>query len=347
MPARTQPLPADVNELLERLQSHGCLDAPLPVPSARVVQVPLERVFETTAHRRESVTLLRVECGRGRGEAFVHERSGWTMSQCLEIIRAIDPARISLFSILALPASPARNALSAAALDHHCKMQERRAWELLGKPKPSGVTSMVTMSRAESAAECAARYPGFRQFKIKAGPEDVVERVTAIRHAIPDARILVDGNEGWTPAEVRASAEQLHSLGVFCLEQPVPSHLEHELAGASLPVPLCADESIQGEPTRVELEAAAEIYSLVNLKLDKSGGLISALDTMALAKSAGLGVLVGCMVSTSLAIAPALIAAAEADYADLDGPLHLPKDETPALRYSEGVLSVPEPSLWG
>ena len=180
--------------------------------------------------------------------------------------------------------------------------------------------------------------------KPKVTGEGDVERVAAVRENAPGARLIVDANEGWRPDLVAPLGTELARLGVELIEQPLPAGDDAILAELDRPVPVCADESCH---TRTDLDALVGRYDVVNIKLDKTGGLTEALALRRAARAAGLGVMVGCMVATSLAIAPAVLVAQDADFVDLDGPLLLRRDRAHGLRYAGSTVHPPEPALWG
>ena len=180
--------------------------------------------------------------------------------------------------------------------------------------------------------------------KIKLNNDRPVERIAAIRQARPDARLVVDVNQGWSFDELQRFAPQLHELGVEFIEQPLPRSGDDELENYESPVPLCADESCL---TLDELEQAASRYQIINIKLDKTGGLTHALELASAIKKAGLGIMVGSMCGSSLAMAPHHVVAQLADYADIDGPLLMKNDRFGGLVYDRGMVSVPEKRFWG
>jgi L-alanine-DL-glutamate epimerase-like enolase superfamily enzyme len=191
------------------------------------------------------------------------------------------------------------------------------------------------------AARAQARRP---MLKLKIGHADDLEAVAAVRAAAPRTRLIVDANEALSFADLRRLAPEFARLEVRLLEQPLPAGEDAELEGYESPVPLCADESLH---TRAELAACAGRYALVNVKLDKGGGLTEALALAAEARARGLGLMVGCMVATSLAMAPALILAQGAEVVDLDGPLLLARDREPGLAITGSLIEPPSPELWG
>jgi L-alanine-DL-glutamate epimerase-like enolase superfamily enzyme len=193
-------------------------------------------------------------------------------------------------------------------------------------------------------AEAARAAAGRPILKLKLGGEGDLERVAAVRAAAPDARLIVDANEAWTPGIYRATAPALAGLGVELIEQPFPADRDAWLDGLERPVPLCADESCHDAAS---LAALAGRYDVVNLKLDKTGGLTEALKAAMLAEELGLGLMVGCMVATSLAMAPAVLLAQLGRWCDLDGPLLLARDRDPGLTYRGSLVDPPPPALWG
>jgi L-alanine-DL-glutamate epimerase-like enolase superfamily enzyme len=223
----------------------------------------------------------------------------------------------------------------------------RRPWQLAGLSEPAPVATAFTLSLAAPAemgraARDAAAMP-LLKLKLGGGAEDV-ERVRQVRANAPDARLIVDANEGWTIAQLAALAPELAALGVALIEQPLPAGQDAALAEFRSPVPLGADESCHG------IEGLAQLkhrYDVVNIKLDKTGGLTAALALKEAAQEAGLGIMVGCMVATSLAMAPAFLLAQGADFVDLDGPLLLARDRVPGIAYDGAFMSPPPSALWG
>jgi len=198
-------------------------------------------------------------------------------------------------------------------------------------------------SPEEMAAKArkAAHHP---LLKLKLGGAGDADRLAAVRAGRPEARLIVDANEGWRPADLVPLLEACARAGVELIEQPLPADDDAVLAQIARPVPVCADESLH---TRADLARLAGRYDAVNVKLDKTGGLTEALALAADARAHGLTIMVGCMVSTSLAMAPAMLVAQGADFVDLDGPLLLARDREPALAYDGSIVSGPAPELWG
>jgi L-alanine-DL-glutamate epimerase-like enolase superfamily enzyme len=287
----------------------------------------------------------------GRGECVPYARYGETVDGVVAAIQAVAGAiaagtdRQALQD--ALPAGAARNALDCAFWDLEAKRAGLRAWELAGLPPPPPLPVAATLSldaperMAAAAADAVGRGAGL--LKLKVGAEAVLERVEAVRAAAPGARLIVDANEGWTFPHLERLLDPLHALGVEMIEQPLPAGSDGALAGLASPVVLRADESFHSER---DLDRVGG-YGMVNVKLDKTGGLTAALPLLAAARARGLAVMAGCMVSTSLAMAPATLLGQGAAIVDLDGPLWLAQDREPALRYHRGLVYPPERALWG
>ena len=245
-----------------------------------------------------------------------------------------------------LPAGPARNALDCALWDLEAKRCGRRAWELAGVTLNSPLTTAYTISLGSPAAMAleAARNRDRPLLKVKLGRRQSLPIVEAVRDAAPDARLIVDVNGAWSIDDLRRLAGPLATLGVELIEQPLPAGEDAALATYHGPVPLCADESCLDTSS---LSTLSPGYSYINIKLDKTGGLTEALRLAEAARSRSLGIMVGCMNGTSLAIAPAMVVGALAALCDLDGPLLLERDRTPGLRYENSLLRVPTPDIWG
>jgi L-alanine-DL-glutamate epimerase-like enolase superfamily enzyme len=287
----------------------------------------------------------------GRGEGGPNARYDETPAGVVARIAAMADAVAGGLDRMALqdamPPGAARNALDCAFWDLEAKRAGVPAWRLAGlAAAPLPVLTAFTLSLGEPAAmEAAARRHAARPLlKIKlTGPGDL-DRVRAVRAGAPAARLIVDANEAWTAADYDTLAPQLAALGVELIEQPLPQRDDAALAGRARPVPVCADESCRD---RASLAGLAGRYDLVNIKLDKTGGLTEALATARAARAAGFGVMVGCMVGTSLAMAPALLVAQDAAFADLDGPLLLAEDREPALPVAGSLIGPCPPELWG
>jgi L-alanine-DL-glutamate epimerase-like enolase superfamily enzyme len=288
----------------------------------------------------------------GRGECVPYARYGESVESVLNEIQALRAEVENGLSREALqerlPAGAARNALDCALIDLAAKNSGRPAYELLGLVGPVPVRTAFTLSldspaaMGQAAARAAAK--GFSLLKLKIAGAGDLERVEAVRDAAPSARLIVDANEGWTRDDLATLTPHLARLGVGLIEQPLKADEDELLADFQSPVPLCADESCH---TRADLPRLTGRYSHINIKLDKAGGLTEALALAREAQSQGLRLMVGCMVSTSLAMAPASLLAAMAEFTDLDGPLLLAKDRAPGMTYEGDLLYPARRELWG
>ncbi len=317
--------------------------------SARVETWPIEGAFNISrgAKREAVVVVAEVTDGQvtGRGECVPYARYGETPEGVLAQIRA---ARAENRAQLMrdMPPGAARNALDCALWDFEAKARDTRAATLAGAGDMQPVLTAYTIS-LDTPAEMAARAAeasGFPLLKVKLGGDGDAERLRAIRTARPTARLIADANEGWTPDTVAGLLDVCAETHVELVEQPLPAGQDAILAGMRRPVPVCADESTH---TSADLAALAGRYDAVNIKLDKAGGLTEALAMAREARALGLKIMVGCMVATSLAMAPALILAQDADWVDLDGPLLLARDRVPGLVCTNAFLLPPPHSLWG
>ncbi|SMF38244.1 L-alanine-DL-glutamate epimerase [Tistlia consotensis] len=305
----------------------------------------------TKTHAQPVVATLSDGGQRGRGECVPYARYGETIESVLQQIEGLRPAieagrldRQGLQSLL--PAGAARNALDCAFWDLEAKRAGRPAWALAGLAEPGPVTTAYTLSldTPEKMGRQAAANATRPLLKLKlAGPEDL-ERVRAVRANALASTIVVDANEGWTVEHYNRLAPALKDLGVAMIEQPFPAGEDAVLHDLERPVPLCADESCHDAST---LDGLVGKYDIVNLKLDKTGGLTEGLKLKARAAELGFELMVGCMVATSLAMAPALLLAQGAKVVDLDGPLLLAEDREPPLRFEGSTVFPAEPALWG
>ncbi|MGE7369360.1 N-acetyl-D-Glu racemase DgcA [Neorhizobium sp. NPDC001467] len=286
----------------------------------------------------------------GRGECVPYRRYGETIDGVFEAIRAMAPAieqgmdRLSLRR--EMKSGAARNAIDCALFDLEAKSGGARVATLLGMADPAPVVTCYTISLADPAtmATQVAANAHRPLLKIKLGTENDADRIRAVRAAAPNARIVVDANEGWTPANIEHHLAVAAQANIELIEQPLPVGKDSILNGISRKVSICADESVHSTD---DLLALRDRYDAVNIKLDKSGGLTEGLLMKAEAKRLGFKIMVGCMVGTSLAMAPAVLLAQGCDYADLDGPLLLARDRVPGLRYDGSLVSAPQPELWG
>lgn len=287
---------------------------------------------------------------KGRGEAMAVYYRGESLASMEEQIRTalspLDtiPTREELLTLM--PAGAARFAVDSALWDIEAKRSGRRAWELAGLSALAPVETDLTIGvdSADVMASNAAAASQIRKFKLKLNGEGDLERVMAVREARPDAQITVDPNQSWSIAMMEAILPELARLGVKLVEQPLPVGKDEFLSGYRSPVPLCADESCQ---TAADLPALVGKYSYVNIKLEKTGGLTAALMLASEAKSAGFELMVGCMGGSSLSMVPGMIIAQQCKHVDLDSPLLATRDRPHAIRYDGGLMSEPDPRLWG
>lgn len=317
--------------------------------SARIETWPIAGDFTISrGTKREAVVVVaEVTDGRitGRGECVPYARYGETPDAVLAQItasQAMDRAAL----LRTMPAGAARNALDCALWDYKAKAAGVPASALAGCAGMKPVLTAYTLSLAspDAMAGKARAVPAYPLLKLKLGGEGDAERLRAIRAARPDARLIVDANEAWRAQSVAELLAVCAETRVELVEQPLPAGEDAMLAGIARAVPVCADESAhQGS----DLAALAGRYDAVNIKLDKTGGLTEALAAAAEARRIGLKIMVGCMVSTSLAMAPVLILAQGADWVDLDGPLLLETDRAPGLEFSGAFIQPPPPQLWG
>lgn len=286
----------------------------------------------------------------GQGECVPYARYNETVPQVLAALEAARPAIEGLTGTEAISALPlpyaARNALDCALWDLKCKEVGRNIWQLLGKVEPVPCTTAFTLSLdTPEAMAAAARAAHDRPLlKLKLGRAGDEQRLAAIRAAVPAARLIVDANEGWAPDVLPAMLAACDSYGVELVEQPLPAGNDDALRGLARKTIICADESAHGLESLAALRGK---YDAVNIKLDKTGGLTPALAMAEAAKAQGFKIMVGCMLATSLAMAPAFVIAQQADYVDLDGPLLLAKDREPAITYQGGTMLPPPRALWG
>lgn len=299
---------------------------------------------------RVVVATVRGGGAQGRGECVPYARYGETVEGVIDAIRGVErdiAAGLDRQALQAtLPAGAARNALDCALWDLEAKTAGRPVWQLAGLGPPRPLTTAFTLGIDTPAAmRTAARNAADRPLlKIKLGTEDDDARLAAVRDGAPDARLIVDANEGWRPENIERMIAACAGARVELIEQPLPAAEDGALHGIDSPVPLCADESCVGI---AGLDRLRGVYDFINVKLDKAGGLTGALALARDARSEGFGVMVGCMVGTSLAMAPAMLAAQLAEIVDLDGPLILAKDREHAIRYKGSLMHLPDASLWG
>ena len=311
---------------------------------------PLAQVFTISRGSRTEAQVLTVELSegghQGRGECVPYARYGETLESVTAQIEGL-PDRMSREALVdLLPAGAARNAVDCALWDLEAKRAGKRVWQLAGLPEPGPEITAYTLSldTPEAMRAQAAKNAWRPLLKIKLGTPDDMPRLEAVRAGAPASAIIVDANEGWS-AEVYADlAPHLLRLGVQLVEQPLPAGADDALAGLERPVPVCADESCHDRSSLAGLKGK---YDVINIKLDKTGGLSEALALRREGMALGFGVMVGCMVGSSLAMAPATLVAQGARIVDLDGPLLLARDRDVPLLYDEKGVHPPEAALWG
>ena len=286
----------------------------------------------------------------GRGEGVPYARYGESIESALAAIEQVRAAieqgadRLALQSLM--PPGAARNALDCAMLDLEARRSGRDVAAIIGNPAPGRVNCAITIviDTVDTMASAAKRNSDAPLLKVKVDADDPAARIDAVRRAAPDATLIVDPNESWDQALVEAMQPVLLAARVAFLEQPVPADADGWLEGFVPAVPICADESVH---VAADLAVVAKRYQMVNVKLDKAGGLTAALELVQAARAHGLGLLTGCMVSSSLSIAPALHLARLSDFADLDGPLWLSEDRPGGVRVEAGVIVPPAAGFWG
>ena len=325
-----------------------------PTLVVRAERWPIAGVFKIARGAKTEAAVVVVELcdgpARGWAEAVPYARYGETVEGVIAAIEALRGAvedgltREALQTCL--PAGAARNAIDCALWDLEAKRLGVRAWALAGRDRLDPVKTCLSLSLDTPAAmaEHAAREARRPMLKLKIGGPDDLDRVRAVRIAAPNTRLILDANEALSFDELRRLAPEYAALDVKLIEQPLAQAEDGALEGYDCPVLLCADESLH---TRGELAACARRYGAINVKLDKTGGLTEALALAAEARALGLRIMTGCMVATSLAMAPALLIAQGAEFVDLDGPLLLARDREPGLTYLGSMIEPPPRALWG
>ena len=310
----------------------------------------LAETFTISRGSREASEVLTVrvedDVHQGWGECVPYARYGETLANVAAAVASVphDVDRAGLVEVL--PGGAARNALDCALWDLEAKRGGVRVWQLAGLAEPGPEITAFTLSldTPENMQAAAVRHRHRPLLKIKLGGEGDMARLEAVRAGAPETRIIVDANEGWSAELYSALAPHLVRLGVALVEQPLPAGDDGMLGEIARPLPVCADESCHD---RASLPDLLGKYDVVNIKLDKTGGLTEALALRDGALAAGFGIMVGCMVGTSLAMAPAVLLAQGAAVVDLDGPLLLAEDRENALKYDADGVHPPEPELWG
>ncbi len=314
--------------------------------SVAVERWPVAGSFIISRGAKSHVDVVRCEISdgthRGTAEATPIYYAGESAEKCAtEITRFVGehPDLDRAVLLQRMPRGAARNALDCALWDLECRKTNASLWELAGLPEPSPLVSAFTISLDQpQIMEAQARQAasnGHALLKLKLSGQDDHERVAAVHHGAPDARLIVDANESWNDLDIAAEAALLAQYSVELIEQPVSAGRDHLLGGMRSPVPLCADESCH---TSADVERIAPYYDAVNIKLDKAGGLTEAIATTHAAQAMGMKIMVGCMLSTSLGIRPAFALAQLAHWVDLDGPLLLAKDRVDGFRFECGKI---------
>ena len=322
--------------------------------SAGIERWPIAGAFTISRGAKTEAVTVVAEISQdgltGRGECVPYPRYGETPEATLAAVQAMrEPLAAGMDRTAlqaAIPAGAARNALDCALLDLEAKVAGRRIWDLLGRPAPVPCTTAYTISLGTSAAmaEATAKAAHRPLLKIKLGGDGDGARIAAVRKAAPNSELIVDANEAWTDDNLAANLAACADAGVTLIEQPLPTGKDDALARIKRPVAVCADESVHD---RASLAGLRGRYDAVNIKLDKTGGLTEALAMADAARALGFEIMIGCMVATSLSMAPAMLIAQAARFVDLDGPLLLTHDRDNGLRYDGSLVYPPDVALWG
>lgn len=316
---------------------------------ARAEKWPLSRPFRIARGVKNAAEVVVVEAHDGAhvgfGEAVPYARYGESVDDVLAQIAGVEPGMSREVLQRALPAGAARNAVDCALWDLEAKRSGRTVASRAGVREPSETITAITISLDDPAlmAEAAAAVADAPLLKVKVNADDPVRRVTAVRQAAPRARLIVDPNESWTFDVLVRALPALVDMNVALIEQPLPAAEDAALETLNPPVPICADESAH---VTADLERTARLYQAVNIKLDKAGGLTEALAMRQRAEALGLTIMIGCMVCTSLSIAPAMLLTDGAGFVDLDGPWWLARDRDDAARIAQGRIDV-SAMRWG
>jgi L-alanine-DL-glutamate epimerase-like enolase superfamily enzyme len=325
-----------------------------PTLMARIERWPIAGTFTISrGAKTEAVTVtaeLNLGGHTGRGECVPYPRYNETPEATLAALQAMqEPLSRGLDRQtlqVAMPRGAARNALDCALIDLEAKTGGQRAWNLLGRPAPTACITAYTISLGSPEAMAAATAKAAHRplLKIKLGGDGDGARIAAVRKAAPESELIVDANEAWSADNLEQNLDACAQAGVTLVEQPLPAGKDSALARIRRPLSVCADESVHD---RKSLNDLRDRYDAVNIKLDKTGGLTEALAMADAAQALGFEIMVGCMVATSLAMAPAMLLARQARFVDLDGPLLLARDRADGLRYDGSLVYPPEAALWG
>lgn len=322
--------------------------------NVRIERWPIAGSFTISRGAKTEAVVVVAEVGQGgligRGECVPYPRYDETPEATLEAIQAMQEPLAGGMDRIALqarmPAGAARNALDCALADLEAKRAGQRIWNLLGRPAPEPRTTAYTISLGppEAMADATAKAAHRALLKIKLGGDGDGARIAAVRRAAPTSELIVDANEAWTEQNLAANLKACADAGVTLIEQPLPAGKDGALARIERPVAVCADESVHD---RASLAGLRGRYDAVNIKLDKTGGLTEALAMADAARALGFEIMIGCMVATSLSMAPAMLIAQAARFVDLDGPLLLANDRDNGLRYEGSLVYPPDAALWG
>ena len=325
-----------------------------PTLIVRIESWPIRGSFAISRGSRTEANIVVAEISQdgltGRGECVPYPRYGETAEGALRTLEGLrEPVTGGLDRTalqVALPAGAARNALDCALIDLEAKRNNMRAWTLLGRVEPQPCTTAFTISLGIPAAMAEATAAAAHRplLKIKLGGEGDEARIAAVRRAAPNAELIVDANESWSASNLERNLGACAEAGVTLVEQPLHAAQDELLAKIRRPIAICADESVHD---RRSLDGLRERYDAVNIKLDKTGGLTEALAMADAARALGFEIMVGCMVATSLSMAPAMLLSPLARFVDLDGPLLLARDREHALRYDDSLIYPAEAALWG
>lgn len=322
--------------------------------SIQVIQRPLASAFAITGYTFTHLNAVWVtlthdgSVGRGEGVGVYYLRENpETMSAQLERVRGdVEDGATRADIAQLLPSGGARNALDCALWDLECKSLGVRIWDLVGiEPKPLLTVATVGMGTTDEMVAKAVFFADYPHLKIKVSSDSPIDRLRAVRDVRPEATLVIDVNQGWTMAELESYLPVLLDLNIAMIEQPLPRGGDDALIGFSSPIPLGADESCLDLS---EYDQAAEKYGVINIKLDKCGGLTQALTIAEKARANGKDLMVGNMTGSSLSMAPSHVIGQLCRFVDIDGPLLLASDITPGLDYGRGgLVSPPIPSIWG
>jgi L-Ala-D/L-Glu epimerase len=322
--------------------------------AARIEHWPIAGSFTISRGAKTEAVTVVAEVSQdgltGRGECVPYPRYCETPEATLAALQAMQEPLLGGLDRkglqTAMQAGAARNALDCALFDLEAKSRGERVWRLLRRPAPRPCTTAYTISLGTPKAMAAATAKAARRplLKIKLGGDGDGKRIAAVRKAAPESELIVDANEAWTSDNLERNLAACAEVGVTLVEQPLPAGQDEALARIRRPLAVCADESVHD---RASLDGLRERYDAVNIKLDKTGGLTEALAMADAARALGFEIMVGCMVATSLAMAPAMLLTPQARFVDLDGPLLLARDRDGGLRYDGSLIYPPDATLWG